>query len=621
MPTLFRPSVGKLRACGLLAVSALTLVLGLGAALPAHAAALTPQVATTGTLATGPNAATVTMSFVVGTTIPSGGSLYTAGDFAISGCSTSNTVCSAFTVSASSSNISGSTVTMLYTWGGSFSQFKVALTSGVAAGETITYTFPASVLSIASPSATYTIGTYSTMVNTGQITLNRLDDSGTQPFGAVNPPATVTFSSGGGSGTMANQVASAPTTLSANTFTRAGYEFDYWSDFQYPWQTYQDGASYSFSSDATLVANWVAVYPVTYDTHGGSPVAPGTFRSGGSIATLPSAPTRAGYSFDGWFAAASGGTALTNGYSPGVQGPITLHAQWTPISNAVTYNTQGGSSVSAGSFLTGGSITLPSAPTRSGYTFNGWFTAANGGSALSSPYTPVATSAITLYAQWTLSSATVTFNANNGTGTMASQTAGSPTVLSNVAFSRTGFGFTGWNTAANGSGTSYANGATYPFGSSTTLYAQWRQLPSTPVAKVEIQVPVGQPVANAPVALDVDGLKDQTGYTVTVFSTPQIIDQGVIWSGRLNKAVTLPANLAPGEHRLVVDGIAADGSAFSETLYFTVSASGTLLKVSSTASGLASTGSNLAPLGIASGLLVLGGLTTAFGAARRRRAA
>jgi uncharacterized repeat protein (TIGR02543 family) len=73
-----------------------------------------------------------------------------------------------------------------------------------------------------------------------------------------------------------------------------------------------------------------------------------------------------------------------------------------PVSHTVTFDSQGGSSVANGTFAEGGSLTLPAAPTRSGYTFAGWFTAASGGTALTSPYSPSATSDITLYAQWTV---------------------------------------------------------------------------------------------------------------------------------------------------------------------------------------------------------------------------
>ena len=68
---------------------------------------------------------------------------------------------------------------------------------------------------------------------------------------------------------------------------------------------------------------------------------------------------------------------------------------------------------------------------------------------------------------------TVTFNSNGGTGTMSPQTASVTTALTANSFTRTGYTFAGWNTAANGSGTPYANGATYSFAADATLYAQW----------------------------------------------------------------------------------------------------------------------------------------------------
>ena len=70
---------------------------------------------------------------------------------------------------------------------------------------------------------------------------------------------------------------------------------------------------------------------------------------------------------------------------------------------SVAFDSQGGSSVSSGSFVSGESVTAPaSSPTKAAYTFNGWFAASSGGSAVTFPYTPGVTNNITLYAQWTL---------------------------------------------------------------------------------------------------------------------------------------------------------------------------------------------------------------------------
>lgn len=76
-------------------------------------------------------------------------------------------------------------------------------------------------------------------------------------------------------------------------------------------------------------------------------------------------------------------------------------------------------------------------------------------------------------------STTVTFDPNSGSGAMAQQSANVATALSANAFTRTGYTFAGWNTAANGTGTAYADGASYRFARSTTLYAQWTPVLAT----------------------------------------------------------------------------------------------------------------------------------------------
>jgi uncharacterized repeat protein (TIGR02543 family) len=123
----------------------------------------------------------------------------------------------------------------------------------------------------------------------------------------------------------------------------------------------------------------------------------------------------------------------------------------------------------------GSAITLPAAPTLAGSVFDGWFLASSGGTALTSPYT--LTGSLTLYAQWSANATfTVTFNNNGGQGALANQSANTPTALrlfQTGNMTQTNSYFTGWNTAANGSGTAYTDGAIFPFTATTTLYAQW----------------------------------------------------------------------------------------------------------------------------------------------------
>jgi uncharacterized repeat protein (TIGR02543 family) len=161
-----------------------------------------------------------------------------------------------------------------------------------------------------------------------------------------------------------------------------------------------------------------------------------------------------------------------NSTPEGVVVLITTSAQGT---QTVTFVSDGGASVASMSGTVGSSITLP-ADTYPGYNFDGWFSAASGGSlvgAAGTSYT-IPSGGATLYAHWTANALpTVTFNANGGVGTMANEVASIPTALTANGFTYTGYTFAGWNTAANDSGTAYANGATYAFTSNTTLYAQW----------------------------------------------------------------------------------------------------------------------------------------------------
>ena len=115
--------------------------------------------------------------------------------------------------------------------------------------------------------------------------------------------------------------------------------------------------------------------------------------------------------------------------------------------------------------------------TRTGYTFTGWNTKADGsGTSYTNGQTITLTSNLTLYAQWKKDVIyTITFNANGGSGTMSALSVkeGASQKLTANSFTRTGYIFTGWNTKADGSGTSYTNGQTITPTSNLTLYAQW----------------------------------------------------------------------------------------------------------------------------------------------------
>lgn len=113
--------------------------------------------------------------------------------------------------------------------------------------------------------------------------------------------------------------------------------------------------------------------------------------------------------------------------------------------------------------------------TREGYTFTGWNTAADGTGRSYADEEPVSFDAdTTLYAQWTVDPV-ITFVANDGEGTMGTQTVkpNEATALTANTFTRADYDFTGWNTAKDGTGTAYGDKANITTNENVTLYAQW----------------------------------------------------------------------------------------------------------------------------------------------------
>lgn len=154
---------------------------------------------------------------------------------------------------------------------------------------------------------------------------------------------------------------------------------------------------------------------VTFNGNGGNPSQSSkTVTYDSTYGTLPSA-TRTGYTFDGWYTSASGGSKVTS--STKVTNPKnhTLYAHWTPYPMTVYFNANAsdGCCDTTSKQVTYGSTygTLPT-PTRTGYTFTGWYT--SNGLYVDSSTTVSQTGDHYLYAHWAVNSYTVNFNANNG---------------------------------------------------------------------------------------------------------------------------------------------------------------------------------------------------------------
>lgn len=212
---------------------------------------------------------------------------------------------------------------------------------------------------------------------------------------------------------------------------------------------------------------------ISFNANGGS-VANTTVTTyfGKAAGTLP-VPTRANYTFVGWFTEASGGTEVTKDTILSEVKDITLYAHWSLITYTVYFNANGGSVGTSSKTVDSNGIygSLPT-PTRSGYKFDGWYTAVSGGAQITENTAVNLNGNQTLYAHW--SQYTLSFNANGGSGGPGTQYGYGSTTISSAVPSRTNYDFLGWSESSSASSPSYYAGGTIGLYGSKTLYAVWK---------------------------------------------------------------------------------------------------------------------------------------------------
>ena len=261
----------------------------------------------------------------------------------------------------------------------------------------------------------------------------------------------------------------------------------------------------SKSVDNTLYAKWtINSYQITYHLDGGSnPSGVKTNYSVNDEYTLPT-PTKTGYTFAGWYTASNYSGSAVSKINKGSTGNKQYYAKWNPNKYKVTLNNQGATAAGTTQYwyyfnttkvidgetiyyYTNEACTTPmknytiTPPTKTGYTFAGYFSGTNGtgtqyiestGGAINNIYSTKAENT-TLYAKWTTNTYTLTYNANGGSVTPSSKT-----VTYNVEYgtlptpTRTGYTFAGWYTATTG-GTQVTSGTKVTKTQNHTIYARW----------------------------------------------------------------------------------------------------------------------------------------------------
>lgn len=226
-------------------------------------------------------------------------------------------------------------------------------------------------------------------------------------------------------------------------------------------------------------------YTVTFNANGHGTAPANQTVKYGDKATKPTDLNVTGYAFGGWYKEAACTTAWDFNTDT-ITGNTTLYAKWTANTTVVTLdpNYTGAATTSTNQTF-GSKYTGLTALTRDGYTFDGWFTAAEGGTQVTADTTVTNTDAHILYAHWTAISYTVRFNANGGSGTMSDQsfTYDAAQDLTANGFTYTGYTFKGWSTSTDpalNADITYSNGQSVSNLTTTAngivnLYAVWTQ--------------------------------------------------------------------------------------------------------------------------------------------------
>ena len=212
---------------------------------------------------------------------------------------------------------------------------------------------------------------------------------------------TVTFDSDGGSEIKPVTVNDGEKVTKPEDPTKTGYTFKGWfiGDKEYDFET-------AVTANITLKAKWEAgTFTVTFDSDGGSVVESAVVKDGAKV-TKPKDPTKAGYTFKGWF---TGDKEYD--FETLVTADITLKAKWEVVTYTVKFDSDGGSEIKPVTVKDGAKVTKPADPTKTGYTFKGWL---NGETVYN--FETAVTANITLKAKWEVVTYKITYELNNGTG-------------------------------------------------------------------------------------------------------------------------------------------------------------------------------------------------------------
>jgi len=293
----------------------------------------------------------------------------------------------------------------------------------------------------------------------------------------TTPKYVVTFDTDGGNSIESVEVEKNALINKPTDPTKLGYTFDGWFKDEVK-ATPFIFTEEKITSDVTIYAKWsLTDYTVSFDVDGGSSVDDVSTKHN-SLISKPADPTKAGYTFEGWFTDENK-TLAFNFITTRITSNMTLYAKWTNENYVVSFDSDGGSLVNDVDVLYQDLVTKPDDPTRVGYTFLGWY--------LGTETTPwnfeedKVEGNMSLVAKWELNSYVVSFDTDGGSEITSETVFYNDFANEPNSPTKAEFIFAGWYKDIDK--TNPFNFETQKITGDTTVYAKWTPV-SVPVLDV-----------------------------------------------------------------------------------------------------------------------------------------
>lgn len=319
-------------------------------------------------------------------------------------------------------------------------------------------------------------------------------------FNATNTKAvtkyTIKYYTNGGTGntiTDTKKSGGSYTFRKNTTYTRKGYTLSKWNTEKNGSGTsYACGKKITVKKSYKVYAIWSAnSYTVTFNSQGGNSIASKKVTYAGTYGALAT-PQKQGYTFDGWYTAATGGTKISSTTKVTILKDQVLYAHWVAKKFTVTFDSQGGTGVAGKTVTYAGTYGTLTVPQKKGYTFIGWYTAITGGKQILASDKVTVVSNHTLFAHWTENTYKLVFVSNypDEVGKKEDMCIFRRNLKYSVAyhfddiiiFDAQGYHVESWNTREDGSGRSFGLsfsaqglGGEKDSGEYVRLYAQWKK--------------------------------------------------------------------------------------------------------------------------------------------------